>query len=563
MERLDTGLLFILGIGVFGGIMGAWLFQRLRIPQVIGYIVIGLIVGQSGLGIIGTDHVEALEPFNLFALGIIGFLVGGELQLATFRKYARQFIAILIGEGVAAFLLVSIPSTLLMYAVLHDWATALAVGVVFGAISAATDPASTMDVLWEYRAQGVLTTAIVAIVALDDALAMALYGLGTGVAQMLTSGTADLGREALKVGVEIFGALALGAAFAFILRFMLGWIHQTERNVALAVGLILLAISISATYNMDVILATMMLGFCVTNLEPRRSKDLFALLRNVAVPIYVLFFVLVGARLGITKMPLWLWGLVAIYVVGRSIGKVAGAALGGTATRSPRVVSNYLGMGLFAQGGVAVGLSIMASTHLGTIRVSDTMSLGDVVIFGVTTTTLILQFLGPPLVKLAVRLADEAGRNVTEEDVIATLRVADVMDHRIAPIREHEPLERAIQMLAGDDYLVYPVVDRHGGVTGILSMDNLKQVLADQEAWTWLLVADVMSPVEDRATPGEPLAEVLTRMRDLKLDEMIVIEEANGQAPIGVLDTRYIRKRVDEELLRQRNPAAADAIAQV
>jgi Kef-type K+ transport system membrane component KefB len=556
MEKLDTGVLFILGLGVFGGMLGARLFQRLRIPQVIGYIAIGLAVGQSGLGIITRDHVATLQPFSLFALGIIGFLVGGELQLATFRKYARQFTAILFGEGLGAFFLVGIPATLLMYFVLGSWPIAAATGIVFGAIASATDPASTMDVLWEYRSQGVLTTSIIAVVALDDALAMVLYGLGTSVAQVLISGGTDIRGETIRIAIALLGAIGLGVLSALVLRFMLGWIHQTERNVALAVGVILLAISVSATYGMDIILATMALGFCLTNLEPRRSKDVFALMRSFSVPIYVLFFVLVGARLGIAQMPLWLWALVAIYVIGRSVGKIAGAYLGARLTRSPAVVRRYMGFGLFTQGGVAVGLSIMASSHLGAIALSDEMAIGDVVIFGVTATTLILQLLGPPMVKLAIVLANEAGRNLTEEDVIATLRVADVMDSRVAPVPEHQPLSEAIQTLANDDYLVYPVVDRHGHIAGILSMDNLKQVLADQDVWQWLLVADVMAPVEYKATAGEPLQDVLNRMRDLKLDEMVVVQDGNGAAPQGLVDIRYMRKRIDEELLRRRNPAA-------
>ena len=79
MSELGLGVLFILGIGVFGGILGAWFFQRIHVPQVVGYIVIGVIIGESGLRLVRPEHVEALAPFNLFALGIIGFLVGGEL----------------------------------------------------------------------------------------------------------------------------------------------------------------------------------------------------------------------------------------------------------------------------------------------------------------------------------------------------------------------------------------------------------------------------------------------------------------------------------------------------
>ena len=90
----------------------------------------------------------------IFALGVIGFLVGGELQLDTFRKYGRQFTAILLGEGIASFVLVATAATLIIYLVYPHFYLALAGGLVLGAIASATDPASTIDVLWEYRCIG-------------------------------------------------------------------------------------------------------------------------------------------------------------------------------------------------------------------------------------------------------------------------------------------------------------------------------------------------------------------------------------------------------------------------
>ena len=181
MESINISVLFILGLSIIGGLVGASFFQKLRIPQVVGFIVIGLIVGDNGLKLVKHTDVATLQPFTIFALGIIGFLVGGELKAETFRKYARQFFAILLGEGITAFLLVGISTGLFIYFVFHNISAAFAAGIVFGAVASATDPASTIDVLWEYRSLGILTTSLTAIVALDDALAMVLYGIATGL----------------------------------------------------------------------------------------------------------------------------------------------------------------------------------------------------------------------------------------------------------------------------------------------------------------------------------------------------------------------------------------------
>ena len=556
---MQFGVLFILGLGVFGGILGAWFFQRIRVPQVVGYIVIGVIIGESGFRLVSAEQMAALTPFNLFALGIIGFLVGGELKIAAFRKYGRQFMAILLGEGLGAFFLVGIPSTLIVYQVVHDPAIALAAGVVFGAIASATDPASTIDVLWEYRARGVLTTSITAIVALDDALAMLLYGLGTSAAQFLTKGSGSVLHALGKVTLELGGSLLLGLVFAGVLVWLLRWLHEKERATALAIGLILLLLSIAAAKGLDVILAAMALGFVVTNATPRRSAALFTTLRGFSVPIYVLFFVLVGARLSLRQMPGWLVAIVVVYVLMRCAGKALGAYLGARVAKAEPAVRRYLGLGLFAQGGVAVGLSIMAGQHLAGIKVTNDLSLGDAIIFAITTTTLLVQIAGPACVKFAIQRAGEAGRNVTEEDVIESLTAADVMFTDITPIGEEEPLDQVVRRFSEHDHLVYPVVDKQGQLLGIVSLTDLREVLTDQAAWSWLVASDVVRPVTEHALPETPLKEALSTMRQVQVDQMPVLARGDGLKPVGLLDATHIRSRVEREILLRQGCLPAGA----
>ncbi len=543
------GVLVLVGLAVFGGMLGAAVFQRLHIPQVVGYICIGVLIGQSGFRLIQPEDIVALQPLNLFALGIIGFLVGGEIQISILRQYARQFAAILLGEGILSFLLVGGASFGVLFFVTHDVRTSLAGAVVLGAIASATDPASTIDVLWEYRAQGVLTTAIIAIVALDDALAMTLYGLGTGIAEILAGGDANLWRELGKVAFELLGAVLLGCLSAFIMNLFLRWMRKPDRYLSLVLGLLLLTIGIASALGMDVILAAMSMGFALTNLAPRRSRELFETARGFAVPIYVLFFVLVGARLGIGHMQPWLWALVGVYVLCRSVGKIAGAYLGARWTRSDPVIQKYLGTGLFAQGGVAVGLSIMASHHLQGITVTADLSLGDVIIFAVTTTTLIVQISGPPLVKWVVKRSGEAGRNITEEDIIQSLIVRDVMEPSVLTIHEADAIHQIVTLISTHDQMVYPVVNAEQCVIGTVSPEELKPLLADRASWEWLVATDVMRGTVDTALQDSPLNDTLARMRDMQIDHLPVIESEQNTCPVGMLSTPHIRKQIADRLL--------------
>ncbi|MEN6309076.1 MAG: cation:proton antiporter [Anaerohalosphaeraceae bacterium] len=556
MDGFHPSILVLLGIGVLGGAMGAWFFQKIRIPQVVGYIVFGIIVGQSGLKLIDAAQIESFKSFTWFALGIIGFLVGGELRADTFRKYGKQFISILLWEGMISFVLVTSSSTLVLWKVTGNFSAALAAGVVFGAIASATDPASTVEVLWEYRAKGVLTLCIIAVVALDDALAMTLYGVGTSVSQMLTGQDSSIAAEMKKVAYELGGSVAAGAISGGLLNLLLRYVHQKkERLLAISVGMLLVIIGGSNTAGLDVILVTMTMGLVLVNLAPQRSQELFTLLRSFSGPIYVMFFVLVGARLGLSRMPGWLWLVVVLYVLGRNLGKMLGCYIGARRSGASEAVQKYSGLGIFAQGGVAIGLSIMASQHLGHIQITDDLSLGEVIIFGVTATTMIVQLIGPSCVKLSIKLAKEINRNVTEDDIVAMLTVGDVCNKHIEPLRLHDTIACAVEKFAHSEEGTFPVVNAGGDLVGMMTLSHLRDVLVEQDCWNWMLIADVMASVRDTVTESTPLSAAMELMDKLGAEQVLVVDPQAKTRLAGILDARIARQRVEQQLLRQQAAA--------
>jgi CBS-domain-containing membrane protein len=307
---------------------------------------------------------------------------------------------------------------------------------------------------------------------------------------------------------------------------------------------------------MDVILATMAVGIVLINRAPRRSKKLFGVIRSFSTPIYIIFFVLVGARLSLGNMPVWIWALVAAYVLMRSLGKWIGAYWGGRASKAEKPVQNYMGMALFAQGGVAVGLSIVASHNLQHIHVVEGMSLGDMIIFTVTATTLCVQLIGPAFAKLAITKAGEIGRNVTEEDVMAEWKVTDAVNTGVVPLHEATPLNTVVQHFAEQDAFVYPVVAADGKIIGVLTFEMLKELLTDRDAWQWLVVGDVMQPVEDRLFGEMNLAEALLDMQNMQAEALPVWESAENHKLLGVLDLREARRKVGAELVRRQTAVA-------
>ena len=166
-----TQFVLLLGIILFLGAFGGWLFQKLKIPQVVGYIVIGILIGSSGFHVLEPQVIAALDPISTVALAFIGFLVGGELKMGNIKKYGKQFISILIFEAITPAIIVGLIVGLVVYAFTKDSTRAISMALILGAICSATAPAATTDVLVEYRTKGPLTTTVYGIVAMDDASA--------------------------------------------------------------------------------------------------------------------------------------------------------------------------------------------------------------------------------------------------------------------------------------------------------------------------------------------------------------------------------------------------------
>ena len=547
--------LLVIGLAVFFGTVGAGVFQKLRIPQVVGYIVIGMLIGRSGLGLLDADSIGRLAPFSFFALGVIGFMVGGELRAEVFKRHGKSFLAILLSEGLGAFLCVTLLTSGFMFALTGEVALSVALGIVLGAISAATAPAATVDVLWEYKTRGILTTTVFAIVALDDGLGLVLYGVSASVADVLLGrGGGGLWRTLGRAGYELGGAVALGCVAALLLNLVLRLTRDREKNLPFVIGSLAVAIGLARSLDVDLILATMSLGVTLANLAPRRSKRAFDLVRGVATPIYVLFFVLVGARLHLKGMASWMWAAAGVYVVGRTAGKMVGAALGARWGNAPAAVRRYLGLCLFSQAGVAVGLAILASDRFAGCQAAG-MDMGLAIVGVVTATTFLVQIIGPPCVKLAVKRAGEVGLNVTEADLIETHSVGDLTDRSVPSLRSDMPLRAVLRTVAQSDATAYAVTDKDGRLLGVITLEGLRQSFLEERLGEMLVAYDLMSPPVETTTPRERLSEALAKMRDRDLEFLPVVDGTGEGKLVGMLEARKVRRHLAEEIIRRQQKA--------
>ncbi|UCC85931.1 MAG: cation:proton antiporter [Anaerolineales bacterium] len=404
----EPNVLAVIGMIIAVAFLGSKAFQRLGIPQVVGFISVGVALGPSLLNLVPLELCEELTFISEVALGLIGFDMGSHLLFKELRRLGRSISFILLFEALGTFALV----TAGIFIITQSWSTAL----IFGAMSSATAPAATVDVLAEYDAKGPLTTSLLAVVGLDDALALLLYSITATVAEALLahSGAPSLLPIIGLPLIEIGGSVVLGLGMGLLLDLILCRMQRRHDAMAVSIGFVFVCVGLAQAVGFSLILTTMVLGTVVVNRCEEHGRYIRFTIEQAGPVIYVLFFALVGARFQIRLLPAM--GLLGIaYVALRSFGKFAGAWVGGTLGRAEPAVRDNLGLGLLSQAGVAIGLALASSSRFAAYG-PEGQALGLLIINVITATTFVVQIIGPICVKLAISRAGEIGRAALEHD---------------------------------------------------------------------------------------------------------------------------------------------------
>jgi len=538
--------ILLLGIAIFFGVLGGRVFQKLKIPQVVGYVTIGLLIGESVFNIFSQQSVDAFSPVVNFTLGIIGFVIGSELKGEVFKKYGRSIYFILVSEGMLAFFAV--------FAVVTFITKEVYLGLLLGAIASATDPASTVSVLWEYKTRGPLTTTLTSIVALDDGLALILYGLVSVFSKaMITKQSFSLGASIGAPLLEILECFILGLIVGLILIKVISRTKEKELAVAFAIGGVAVVVGLAIYLKLDLILSSMVLGATISNIIPRASEKMFDAVREMTAPLYILFFVIVGASLDIhTFLKISVIAIILGYLVARSLGKIFGATLGALISKAKKTVIKYTGICLFTQGGVAVGLAMSIAHNLSYVG-TEGKTVGNVIITVVAATTFVVQLIGPVLVKLGATKADEVGRNVTEDDIIKSYRVGDVMRKDFSAIRKDATLAKIIEIIKERESYHFPVVDDKRELVGIISLGNLRSVFAEEQLNQIILAEDVASPVEKVIYKDQPLDEAFEVFRRGEVDYLPVVDDKNSRKIVGVVEYHPLVEFINRKLFERQH----------
>jgi len=350
-------------------------------------LVGGLIVGPSGLSLLPGNFIEVWFPaLTTIALALIGFLLGHQLSWPALKARGKTIITISTLKVFGAALAVG--------SVLWLVGTDPIVALLLAAIAPATAPTATYDVVRESGARGEIVDTLLSIVALDDVWGLLVFVVTISLAGVL-NGDSDTASILVSSGIDIGGSLAIGIFLGMPMAFLTGRIRRGEPTLAEAMGFVLLGAGIAEWLGFIPILTAMAMGATVASLARHHERPFHAI-EGVEWPFMILFFVLAGASLEIGVLPL-VGGLMTLYVVARCFGIYVGTGIGVWLTGIDRASYKWLGLALFPQAGVAIGMALMASQ-----RFPD---YGSVVLQVALASTIVLEIIAPIVTRQALRFS--------------------------------------------------------------------------------------------------------------------------------------------------------------
>ena len=407
--------LLAIAIALILGLLVTRLMKLIGLPNVTGYLIVGLIIGPHALGIINGDVNEGLKIVSTVALGFIGFSIGVEFKLSHIKEIGKSAITITFCQAFAATICVDL-ALLTIYWIAPDVMSS-SEAIILGAIATATAPAATLMVVRQYKAKGVVTGTLLPVVALDDAVGLIVFAISNSIALSIASGKA-LGVLEILVWplLEIICSLVIGAAIGALLSVVPRFFKSRDNRTIATIVCVFLSLGVCVLFeymkeegwmpfSLSDLLVCMMAGAMFVNLRKEAGQIMEGTDRWTPV-VLMLFFILSGAELDVTmffKDPM-IVVCIFVYIIFRCAGKYFGTMLGATVVKSDPNVRKYLGITLFPQAGVAIGMATMCKKEF------DNAGMGDIGTKIVTITmcaVLIYELVGPVLTKWSLAKAGE------------------------------------------------------------------------------------------------------------------------------------------------------------
>ncbi|MGK7312409.1 MAG: cation:proton antiporter [Candidatus Longimicrobiales bacterium M2_2A_002] len=398
---LEGGTTLRLGFLLVGSYLAGLVAADLALPKITGFLVLGVLAGPDVFGLLSTGDVEQLRLINEIALSLIALAAGGELRLEAVRERLRSIWTITAVQVIVVFAIVTVVVFGAHFTIgflaeqpnRSVWAAALLLGMV----AVAKSPATTIAVITEEKARGVLTDTVLGITIIKDVVILifiaVLIPLSVTIADPGTRFDIHAVEEVLVV---IAVSLAVGMVFGLAMTEALRRVEG--HDVILVLGAAFLAAELGELFHLEYILIAMVAGFVVQNWSEQGADLLEGLDRN-STPVYALFFAVAGAGLDLGALG-HVWRFAVLFIVARTAAIFGSTWLGGSVAGDSSGVRNLAWTGFMAQAGVTLGLANMIEVRFAVM--------GHEIAVIIIAMIAVNQFVGPPLFRWALVRSGES-----------------------------------------------------------------------------------------------------------------------------------------------------------
>ena len=411
--------LLTVGAALVLAYIGASILKRLGIPQTLGFMLAGVVLGLTS--ILTEQTIHDLRFFVALALGLIGYNIGHELSSPNLtRGRIRKLILIVLIEATSAFALVASLTFIILSSL--GFSHPLPTAILLGAVASATAPAATADVVWECACEGPVTSSLMFVLAADDIIAVILTNSAIAFALWIfISDSLTFSSVLFQPVIGIFGSVFLGIVFGLIFLYPVNTEKDRGTLLELEIGMVILLIGVIEFLNgffesqglliqISDIFAAMVFGYLVGARISHDKKQVPELLERVMAPIVMIFFVMVGGRMAqlltTCETLLLIISTTALYLGGRTFAKYFGTKIGGRIVSEAPAIQRYLGRCLLCQAGVALGLSFIIEETFVALG-GDALTMGALILGVVALSTMVLEMVGPMAVKQSLMSANE------------------------------------------------------------------------------------------------------------------------------------------------------------
>lgn len=536
-----TEVFITLGVLLGASLLFAALIDRIRVPKVTAYLLVGMFAGSHGLGLVPDETMHSLEPFADMAMALVLFNLGSLFPISQLGRLSR-LLPLSIGEQVATILIVSVGLWMATGNVV--------MAVLLGTLALATAPATTVLVLKEVQARGPVTELANGLVVLNNLTCILLFETlilfflrGNNEQSALVS--------AMGLAGNFIGALLLGFAAGLVVSYFSGLL-ASKKWLIMLVGAAAALLGLCEHFHFPYMLAFLTMGAVVASFSVE-AKKLAAEIDNLTTLLCVVFFVFHGSELDLRLFVNA--GLMGIaYIACRVVGKYVGIFAAAKVTNETEDVRRWLGLTLLAQAGAAIALCTIAVKHDAQLgRQLQTIILGSVVFF---------EIVGPLCIRFGVlqagelplsqaiyhvghtpleqakelwsRLCSAFGGEMLRGRPMCQLLVSDIM-RRGQSISEDAPFENIVDHIEHSHDDIFPVVNASGVPVGVIRYANINNVLYDPDAVNLIRASDIMQSLDKCLAKSDQAAEAIHYLGESNDDCVLVTDDAEPFPFLGVV----------------------------